>query len=170
MKPNRNKGTLNNWAKMFTMVVLLSLLLVACGVGEKIKFEFKIQEKYADQFSSEDAARLLDYVKLAAEIVNEGYNTLEITTAEEALVNSDAIDYFTHVSNSPANIEVAQTMLNFKTDVVTTKLAKAKHAAAKLDKKMGIDPQYKEYLDEELVLKNKDDAREDLLALKEYVK
>ncbi|WP_336765692.1 hypothetical protein [Paenibacillus sp. USHLN196] len=61
-------------------------------------------------------------------------------------------------------------MLNLKINVVTTKWVKVKYASAELDEEMGIDSEYEEYLDEELVLKNKEDAREALLAIKEYVK
>lgn len=154
---------------MVATVAAISLLLSGCGGGDDITFEYKVQEKYSGQFNSEEAARLLDYVTIATEVVNEGYDTLEITEAEEALVNSETIDYFTK-SDGTTSTEVAKTMLNLKINVATTKWAKAKYAAAKLDEEMGIDSEYEEYLNEELVLENKEDAREALLAFKEYVK
>ncbi|WP_110929755.1 hypothetical protein [Paenibacillus bouchesdurhonensis] len=152
------------------LAIILCLSITACS-SSGVAFDYKIKSEYADKVTTEDAAILIDFLKVANDLPDAANAKKEEIEIEQTVINmaDDAIDHFLKVDGDMA-IEVSKLMLSLSAVALDIKNAKTKHHMAKLDKELGVKSKYEDYINiDDIMKKKRESAKDDLNEFKKYV-
>ncbi|MCM3202896.1 hypothetical protein [Paenibacillus illinoisensis] len=155
---------------MALLSIILCISITGCS-SSVVAFDYKVKPEYADKLTTEDAAILIDYLKVANELPTAANAKKEEIEIEQAVIDMgfDAVDHFSEVDGDLA-IEVSKLMISLGAIALDIKNAKTKHHLAELDEELGVKSEYEEYLNIDNIMENKrESAKEDLNEFKKYI-